>query len=116
MNREPVLENRHHCLWPYRAYNTAIEKRVRNLGSLIVRGNVDYHKELHAMVEPPPKLNRDQYYDLYNFMQDQNYEIGGMEGLEWAIVWSGSRKLYEFEDNLLQQHYYLSGQHLEKFA
>lgn len=112
MNREP--RNNHHAWFPRREMKTPIERRIRNMGAFITNSLVSNHNELHANTPPPPKLTSEQYHNLYNFMQDHTYEMGSLEGLEWAIVWSNDRKLYELEDNLLQQHYYLSGQHLDK--
>lgn len=101
--------NNHHVWSPKCEFKTPVERRVRNLGGFVVRGLITDHKELHANVDHPPKPTPEQLHDLYNFMQEHAYKIDGLEGLEWGICWANDRKLYELEDNLEQQHLYISG-------
>lgn len=109
MNHEPVAYDRHHVFWRRKEYRSPIETRVRNLGAFVVTVNVIDHRELHANVPPPPKPDCEQLHDLYQFMQDRAYQLEGLEGLEWAIIWSNDRRLYDLEENLDSQYHYLSG-------
>lgn len=106
---EPIMRNNHHVFWRRNEYKTPIERRVRNMGSFIIRVNAVDHQELHACVEPPPKPAPEQLHDLFRFMQEHNHTVEGLEGLEWAVAWANDRHLYELEDNMNQQLYYLSG-------
>lgn len=86
------------------------------MGAFIIRVNILDHRELHAHVPPPPKLVADEYHDLYNFMQEHAYNLEGVEGLEWAIAWSNSRRLYDLEENLGQQYLYLAKDYSEEWS
>lgn len=116
MNQEPVAYDRHHLFWPRKKYNTPVERQVRNTGAFIIKANIVDHRALHANIDPPPRLVTAEYHDLYNFIQEHNYELDGLEGLEWTIAWAGSRRLYELEENLLKQDFYLSGEYRGKTA
>lgn len=109
MDREPVMYNRHHVFFTRIEYKTPIERQVRNLGAFIVYANAVDHQEMHVQVPPPPKPDHEQLCDLYNFMQERNYNIEKLDGLAWGIVWAQDRRLYLLEKNLDQQYYYLSG-------
>jgi hypothetical protein len=109
MEQEPVMMNNHHVFFTRREYKTPIERHVRNLGAFIIKANAVDHQEMHIQVPPPPKPDHDQLCDLYNFMQERNYNIENLDGLAWGIVWANDRKLYLLEENLDQQYYYLSG-------
>jgi len=109
--REPVMRNNHHVWFTRAEYKSPIERRVRNLGAFIIRANAVDHQEMHVYVPPPPKPNPDQLHDLYNFMQEHAYQLDGLDGLEWGIVWSNDRKAYDIEEALTDQHYYLSGEY-----
>ena len=65
------------------------------------------HRALHANVEPPMRLHANEYHDLYQFMQDHTYELGTLEGVEWAMVWARDKHIHEFADNLEQQYEYI---------
>lgn len=106
---EPVMRNNHHCFWPRREYKTPIERQVRNMGAFIVRVNAVDHQELHAHVAPPPKLEAEQLHDLHQFMQEHNYDIEGLDGLGWGIVWANDRRIYDLEQNLEHQYQWVSG-------
>jgi hypothetical protein len=114
MGREPVMRNNHHIFFTRAEYKTPIERNIRNMGAFIVRVNAVDHQEMHHFVPPPPKPDHEQLHDLKQFMQEHTYELEGLEGLEWGIVWSNDRKLYTLEENLENQHYYLSGEYRGK--
>ncbi len=107
--REPVMRNSHHVFFERKNYTTPIERRVRNLGAFIIRGNAVDHQNMHLYVPPPPKPDGEQLHDLYKFMQEHTYQLEALEGLEWAIVWSNDRRIFPLEESLTEQHYYLSG-------
>jgi hypothetical protein len=109
MEGEPIMRNRHHVWFTKREYTTPIERQVRNMGAFILDVNAVDHKEMHVYVPPPPKPDHDQFHDLYRFMQEHQYTLSGTEGLEWGIVWANDRRLYDIEESLTNQHYYLSG-------
>ena len=109
MEREPVMRNRHHVWFTRREYRTPIERQVRNMGAFIVMVNAVDHQEMHIQVPPPPKPNHEQLHDLYQFMQEHNYDIENLDGLAWGIVWANDRRLYDVEESLDRQYHYLSG-------
>lgn len=111
MRGREMTHNSHHVFFEKRNYKTPIEQRVRNLGAFVIYTDIVDHRELHANVPPPPKPDHEQLHDLYNFMQEHTYELTGLQGLEWAICWSNDRRLYELEDNLECQYFYLSGEY-----
>lgn len=51
--------NRHHLLFPRRYYKTQNEKRLRQNRLLILTSDISEHKDLHAILQPPRKLNPD---------------------------------------------------------
>lgn len=106
---EPVMLNNHHVFFTRREYKTPIERQVRNMGAFIIRANAVDHQEMHIHVPPPPKPDHDQMHDLYQFMQEHNYNLEALDGLAWGIVWANDRRLYDVEENLEGQYYYLSG-------
>ena len=103
------MHNSHHVWFERRKWTTPIERRVRNMGAFIIRVNAVDHQELHAYVPPPPKPSSEQLHDLYQFMQEHNYDIENLDGLAWGIVWANDRRLYDIEENLEQQYNYCSG-------
>lgn len=106
---EPVMHNNHHVFFERKNYKSPIERRVRNMGAFVLKVNGVDHQELHANVPPPPMLQSEQLHDLHQFMQEHNYDIEGLDGLAWGIVWANDRRLYNLEENLDQQYHYLSG-------
>ena len=106
---EPIMHNNHHVFFERKNYKTPIERRVRNLGAFVIRMNAVDHQELHANVPPPPMLESEQLHDLYQFMQEHNYELEGLDGLGWGIAWANDRRLYNVEENLDSQYLYISG-------
>ena len=48
--------NKHHLIFPRRYYRTANEKLFRTHPLMIVRTGIESHKELHALLQPPRKL------------------------------------------------------------
>lgn len=108
---EPVARNSHHVFYERRNYKAPIERQVRNLGAFVISANVVDHQELHANVPPPPKPHFEQLHDLYQFMQEHVYQVEGLDGLEWGIVWANDRKLYTLEENFENQWNYLSGEY-----
>ena len=106
---EPVMLNNHHVFSERRNFKTPIERQVRNLGAFIIRANAVDHQEMHCNVPPPPKPNHEQLHDLYDFMQERNYNTEELDGLMWGIVWANDRHLYALEENLDNQYFYLSG-------
>ena len=106
---EPVLYTRHHALWERRSYKTPIEKRVRNMGMMIVSLNGVDHQMLHINVPPPPKPNPDQLHDMYQFMQEHANTAQGLEGIEWMLIFANDRRMFDLEENAEQQLFYGSG-------
>lgn len=51
--------NRHHVMWPESIYKHSLEKQYRNLPCNIERMCMELHKELHRVLNPPPKPSRD---------------------------------------------------------
>lgn len=47
--------NRHHLYWPKRDYRSPTEKAFRSLPCNIVEMNVNDHRILHLVMEPPTK-------------------------------------------------------------
>ena len=52
--------NRHHLAFPRYAYKTRLERDFRQHRLMIVRMDVEGHKELHAHVNQPPKLRQQE--------------------------------------------------------
>lgn len=112
--REPVMRNRHHALWPRAEFRTPIERNLRNMGALIIRGvNAVYHQDLHHELVPPPKLEAVAQHDLYRFLLDHHSgDDVFTEGVEWAMIWASRHGYDEFERNLGHQVLYVTGEYL----
>lgn len=99
----------HHINWRRKDYKTPHEKLYRGLAGLVLPIHRPIHNQLHAEVPPPPKPDPEQLHDLYQFMQEHNYDVENLDGLAWGIVWANDRRLYDIEENLDSQYHYLSG-------
>lgn len=60
--------NRHHVFFPRRTYKTRIERSLRNNPLMIIRMDIEAHKELHAKVSPPLKLDPEQMMGVLTVM------------------------------------------------
>jgi len=104
----PSTVDNHHAIFYRRWYKTPHEKLYRGLAGLVLPIHRPIHNQLHAEV-PPPKPDPEQLHDLYQFMQEHNYDVENLDGLAWGIVWANDRRLYDIEENLDSQYHYLSG-------
>lgn len=72
--------NLHHVIFERRNYRDALGKMYRNMGGMVLRMEIEVHKDLHFFVPPPVRPSRDLMYLMVGNHMDTEEPLERLEG------------------------------------